>query len=141
MTLLLLLSPEAPWQNTLLATARRLASESQNEVAVVTALMACETATERAFAYWFQKRGIAELESSVTELFPSYSLANDKIRELYVALSGDKIHEASFWPLFKTAAKLRGKIVHGGQRATATQANEAVQAAELFTRHMVAAGK
>ena len=113
MSLLLLFSAEAPWQKTLAATAKRLASEGHYEVAVVTALMACETAAERAFAYWFRKRNIAELEDPTTNLFGSYSLANERIRKMYVAMSGDKIQESAFWPQFKASAELRGKVVHG----------------------------
>lgn len=141
MSLLLLFSAEAPWQSTLVATAKRLASEGHCEVAVVTALMACETAAERTFAYWFRKRGIAELEDATTDLFPSYSLANERVRKYYVAMSGDKIHESAFWPQFKAAAKLRGEVVHGGSRATQEQAEEAVGAAAAFTEHLAKAAK
>ena len=141
MSLLLLFNLTAPWQSTLLATARRLASEGHSEVAVVTALMACETATERALAYWIQKRGIPDLESAMSDLLSSYSLANEKIRALYVALSGDKIQDASFWPQFKAAAKLRGDVVHSGKRATPDQASAAVTAAEAFVHHIGAAAR
>lgn len=141
MSLLLLFSATAPWQSTLAATARRLASEGHSEVAVVTALMACETATERALAYWIRKRGISDLENAMTDLLSSYSLANEKVRALYVSLSGDKIQDASFWPQFKAAAKLRGEVVHSGKRATPDQATAAVVAAEAFVNHIGAAAK
>lgn len=141
MSLLLLFSAQAPWQNTLVATARRLSSEGHSEVAVVTAIMACETAAERAFAYWFRKRGITELEEATTDLFPSYSLANERVRKYYVAVSGDKIQEAEFWPQYKAAAKLRGEVVHGGTRATQAQAKEAVAASTAFTAHLAQAAK
>ena len=141
MSLLLLFATPAPWQSTLTATARRLAAEGHSEVAVVTALMACETASERAFAYWFHKHGVAQLEDPITELFPSYSLANDRVRKVYGALSGDKIHEQAFWPQFKETAKLRGNVVHRGSRATPAEAEAACESAEALTNHLAWAAK
>lgn len=141
MSLLLLLSGQAQWQNTLVNTAKRLASEGHNEVAVVTAIMACETAAERAFAYWFKKRGISELEEVTTKLFSSYSFTNERIRNYYIAVSGDKIHKAPFWPQYKAAVKLRGEVVHGGSRASKIQADDAVAASAAFTAHLVQATK
>ena len=141
MSLLLLLSAHLQWQNTLVNTAKRLASEGHNEVAVVTAIMACETAAERAFAHWFQKRGIAELEKVTTDLFPSYSFSNERILKFYIAVSGDNIQEATFWPKYKSSAKLRGDLVHRGLRATKVQADDAVAASVAFTAHLVQATK
>jgi hypothetical protein len=141
MSLLLLFAGAAPWQSVLLSTATRLAQEGHHEVAVVTALMACETATERAFAHWFQKRGIPDLEESIVDFFPSYSLANDRLRALYVALSGDPIQEASFWAQFKEAARLRGQVVHGGVRVERAQADSAIEAARAFTDHIASAAR
>lgn len=141
MSLLLLLSVQAQWQNTLVATARRLVSEGHYEVAIVTAIMACETAAERAFSYWFQKNGMARFEKVTYDLFPSFSLANDKICAYYVDISGDKIQTAEFWSEYKASAKLRGKVVHGQTRATKQQAENAVAASAAFTAHIAQAAK
>jgi len=141
MSLLLLLSGQAQWQNTLVNTAKRLATEGHYEVAVVTAIMACETATERAFAYWFRKRGIDDLEIVTTDLFPSFSLSNEKILRYYIAISGDKINKAVFWSAYKSTATLRGNIIHRGNRANQIQADDAIAASIAFTSHVSQATK
>ncbi len=82
-----------------------------------------------------------DLESAVTDLLSSYSLANDRVRALYVALSVDKIQDASVWPQFRAAAKLRGEVVHSGERAPPDQATAAVEAAEAFASRIGAAAR
>ena len=56
-------------------------------------------------------------------------------------MSGDHIEGATFWAQYKSAAKLRGDVVHGGIRATAVQAEAAVEASQAFTTHIAQAAK
>jgi hypothetical protein len=98
---LLLLFNQPPWYRVLLETAKRLISESENEIAVVTAQMACEIYTESVLSAMFAKRGVQYLENSIDDLLPSYNLANDRVRNVTLALSNDKIQETPFWSGFK----------------------------------------
>jgi len=98
--------------------------------------MACETAVERAFAHHFEKRGFTTIRDSVEAFFPSYNLANERIRTLYVALSGDPIHECAFWPRLKQAIAVRNRITHEGARASSEEAAAAVAVATEFVEHI-----
>ena len=48
----------------------------------------------------------------MTDFLNGYSLANNRVRKLYTALTGDQVEKASFWQAFKTSAERRNKIVH-----------------------------
>jgi hypothetical protein len=78
-------------------------------------MMACEVQVERAFAFMFGKRSLEDLGEVVTAQFPSYSLSNERVRAVYVSLSGDSIQDAPFWADYKTAASKRNRIVHRGE--------------------------
>jgi hypothetical protein len=138
MSLLLLLAPPGlPWYDKLVEASKRLIADGQHEAAVVTAMMGAEAASENAFSNLLELRGISELEDSIGDLLPSYSLANERVRGLYVSLSGDSIQERPFWAGFKAAASLRNKLIHRGARATADQAQEAVNSTSELVKHLV----
>jgi hypothetical protein len=54
------------------------------------------------------------------------NLANERIRELYVALTGDEVHNAprGFWSKFKDSATRRNKIMHEGLTVDKAAADE-----------------
>ena len=104
------------YHNALIDTAKRLISEKQFEIATVTAHMACEIRTEQLFAQAFAKTTFGHLEESVRSLLPSYSLANDRVRSFYIALTTDHIEVQPFWPDFKASVKRRNDAVHKGVR-------------------------
>ena len=70
----------------LLSVARSFIDQGHFSIAVVVAHMACEVATERRLAEAFVAKGVQYLEDPVTDLFNGYSLGNDKIRNVYIAL-------------------------------------------------------
>jgi hypothetical protein len=45
----------------------------------------------------FTTKGLDYLKESVIALLNGSNLANDRIRKLYVALSGDEVHKTAFW--------------------------------------------
>jgi hypothetical protein len=78
----------------LLTMARGLIDQGEPSIAVVVAHMACEVATERRLSEAFVTKGVQFLKDAVmTGSFSGYSLSNDKIRKLYVALTGDKVQQ------------------------------------------------
>jgi hypothetical protein len=137
LSLLLLFNQPLPWHQVLLDTAEQLHRDGHHEVAVVTSIMACETATERALAHFFNLRGLQHLREPIEAFYTSYNLSNERLRKLYVALSGDEIQTATFWPRYKASAKVRHSVVHNGARASTSEASDAVSVAAEFVRHMV----
>ena len=98
----------------LLATCKGFIEDGQYGISVVVAHMACEVAAERALSAAFALKGLQHLEDPVLDFLNGYSLANDRNRKLYAALTGDHIEQQSFWQAFKESATRRNKILHTG---------------------------
>ena len=98
----------------LLNIARTLIGENRCALSIIVAHMACEVATEESLSRAFASKGIKYLQDSVTDLLNGYNLANDRIRRLYTALTGDALQNAPFWQSFKESSSRRNNIIHGG---------------------------
>jgi hypothetical protein len=133
---LLLLFNSPPYDVVLLDTARRLLNENQPAIALVVAHMACETYAEQVMSAAFMKRNVSELEDAVTAFLPSNSLANDRVRDLYVVLTNDRIQDAAFWSRFKESSRLRNRAVHHGERISPEQGRNACEVASDFLAHL-----
>jgi hypothetical protein len=120
----------------LLSVSRRFIDQGDFSIAVVVAHMACEVATERRLSEAFATKGIDYLEDAVTDFFSGYNLSNDKIRNLYVVLTGDHVHDAPFWSNFKVSSARRNKIIHEALSVGATEAEESYKAATDFLTHL-----
>jgi hypothetical protein len=138
---LLILFNQPPYHRTLLESADRLLSQNEPAAALVMAHMACEIYTEQVIVLAFQKRGFAELQDSVMDLFSTHSLANDRLRKLYLALTRDPIAQTSFWSRFKASSQLRNEAVHHGARVSVDQARDACAVAREFVAHVDAVAK
>jgi len=106
----------------LLTAARDLIDKGEFSIAVVVAHMACEISVERALSRAFKAKGIDYLQQPIKELGFSYNLANDRVRKLYNAVTGDEIQKQSFWKEFKASAERRNDAVHEGKIATKEEA-------------------
>lgn len=120
----------------LIATAKRLRDQGDNEMAVVAAQMACEVYIEIVMTAMFEARKIDHLAEPVEDLMPSYSLGNAKVRKLYEALCDDHISQRPFWSNFKEHTSRRNKIVHGGKRVNQAQAEASIKAVEGVIQHI-----
>ncbi len=120
----------------LLRTAKRLMEEGQFSIAVVVAHMACEIAVEYALGEAFKARKIGDLEQAVQAFLSGYNLANEKIRDLYLAMTGDKLQEEEFWQSFVESAKRRNCIVHGGLIASKSDAEKSLEATSKLVAHL-----
>lgn len=120
----------------LLTLGRRLIDDSQFGTAVVVSHMACEIAVERSLSESFAKKGIQDLKEPVVDLLNGYSLANEKIRKLYTALTGDEIQQKPFWPKFTESAKRRNHIIHQGKIVGKVEAENSFSAATDFVAHL-----
>jgi hypothetical protein len=119
----------------LMNAARSLIDQGQPSIAVVVAHMACEVATEQKLSEAFATKGLQYLEAAVTDFLNGYNLASDKNRKLYVALTGDEVHNAGFWPKFKASATRRNKIIHEGLNVDKAAAEDSYQAADNLLVH------
>jgi hypothetical protein len=129
---------ERDYPNQLLDAAREMISRERYEVSVVTAQMACEICTERVLRVYFRAKKVVFLEESIEELLPSYNLANDKVRHIYIALTDDSIHKQFFWAEYKTMVSIRNKAVHSGVRVQESQAQMVLRIASSVVKHLQA---
>lgn len=123
----------------LMETSRRFVDEDLGlfNIAVIVVHMAYEVVTERKFAQAFTAKNLQYLQGSVTDCLNGYSLANDRNRNLYVAMTGDEVHKAAFWSKFKESADRRNQIMHKGLSVDKAAAEESYQAAEKFIAHLL----
>jgi hypothetical protein len=133
-------SNQVPWAVTsypriLMNLARSLIDEGQFSIAVVVVHMACEVATEQKLSEAFRTRGINYLQDPVTDLINGYNLGNDRIRNLYVALTGDEVHKAVFWLKFKESTSRRNKIAHEGLTVDKAAADDSYKASDDLLTH------
>jgi DNA-directed RNA polymerase subunit RPC12/RpoP len=120
----------------LLNIARSLIDSGQYSIAVVVAHMACEIATERSLSEAFEQKGIKYLQDPIYEFLNGYNFANDRIRKLYSALTGDQIQLQTFWNKFKESASRRNNIVHGGATVGKAEAEDSFQAVSDLVAHI-----
>jgi hypothetical protein len=120
----------------LLNFARKLIDDGQFSIAVVVCHIACEIATEHTLVESFAKKGIQYLQEPVLGLFSGYSLRNERLRQLYTALTGDQIQGESFWTKFDDSAKRRNCIVHGKLVVGKVEAEDSFKAAQDFVAHV-----
>lgn len=91
--------------------------------------MACEIAVAQSLSEAFVSKRIQKLEDSVMDFVNGYNLANPKIGNLFIALTGKQIRKQSFWKAFERSAGRRNKIIHGGFKVGKAEAEEALKAA------------
>jgi hypothetical protein len=104
-------------EETLLDAARELLQQRQFGPAVVVAQTACEVELEAALSELLQKKG---LEPALADWIrrnrgQNYSPANDRVRELWAALTADDLTKVDVWPDYKRLVALRHEFVHAGE--------------------------
>ena len=104
-------------------------AEEEFGVAVVVAHMACEISAERALSRAYEAKDTGFLGESATMMLPSYNLANDRVRNLYNAVTRKEIQQQSFWPAFMESASRRNQAVHEGRIMTKAEAEASYKAA------------
>lgn len=125
-----------PYSRRLLTLARSLIDQGEHSIAVVVAHMACEVATEQKLSEAFVIKGVQYLEDAITNFFNGYNLGNERLRDLYVALTRDSIQNEPFWSEFKASVARRNDIIHWGAIVGAVDAERSYRAANNFLRHL-----
>jgi uncharacterized protein YutE (UPF0331/DUF86 family) len=125
-----------PYHRDLLERAYRLKDDGDFELAVVAAQIACELLTERVFSVVLAAEALESLEDPLSKLVRGFNLADDRVRDLYVGLSGDRVQDQTFWREYKEHVKRRNKVVHSGKRVDVDGASKSVQAAADLVDHL-----
>jgi hypothetical protein len=120
----------------LLAIAQSLIDEGRFSIAVLTALIACEVAAEKAFRAACAAKGLEDLGDAVLDLMNGHNLGSDRNRKLYNVLTGEKPETQAFWSAFKAAAQKRNRVVHRGEQANKTEAEAALKAARGLVTYL-----
>lgn len=103
------------------------------EASIVTAQTACETCCEQVLSRHLREAA-HHLESPVHALLGKYNIADKRVRDLYVALTGCKIQDESFWRTFVEMTQHRNRVVHAGDVVTEEDAERYLETA----RHVLA---
>lgn len=110
--------------------------------AIVMAQTACEMCAEDTIRVFFQVMGLDDLFEPMAEFIPSFNLASDdpKVRNLYMAICGDKVSDQPFWDALTELPKKTNRIRHAGETATKEEAEQLCAAAEQFINHVERVG-
>jgi hypothetical protein len=126
----------ASYHRTLLKTAQTLIADTHFGPALTLAHTAAEISTERVFAAWFRTRGIQDLEEAITDTLPNYNLRNERVRGLYLALTGDRVTDQPFWQAFTQSRQIRESFVHGAGAVSREQAEDGCRSISLLLDHL-----
>jgi hypothetical protein len=108
-------------------------------VALILASTACEVLAQHVILEFFDRRDASDVGAAVVKLLASYSLANDRVRGIYDALTNDDLTRREFWPSFKELARLRNEVIHGEEPILLPNAvGEAFQGAYALQNHLIA---
>jgi hypothetical protein len=116
---------------------KSLIDQGQYGISIIVAHLACEIIVEQVFTTGFETKKVPDLQESVTALFSGYNLSNERIRNVYIALTGDsKIKDEPFWRKFKKSAARRNRIMHKRHIATEQEAKETLEATGNFIAYL-----
>ncbi len=121
----------------LIESAETLLTQGHYGPAVVIAQTACEVATELFISYALVKKDSEYLLDYFESQLRTFSLQNQGVRGLYIALIGDvDVAKKSFWEPHTKAAKLRHQVVHQGLPMTQDNADFAIKASTGFLDYL-----
>lgn len=120
---------QSPNDFRLLAEAKRLLTDSQFEWSVVAGQAACEVRLAHAIAAMLGHAPTSLAQHIIKTTQPT-NLANDRVRKLFVALSGRDPAREPWWSAYKAHAERRHKIVHGGAQVDRKSAEDSLAASQ-----------
>jgi hypothetical protein len=121
MSLLLLFKSE-PYIS-LYNSATQWDKQGHHKEAIILAQISLELISERAFNKIIDSITPNSLQDWLRKsLEDNHNIANEKVRKLYEALSGNLISQESFWSRLQEHNTLRNDVVHSGKIVTSSQA-------------------
>src|ERR1039458_4424778 len=127
-----------PMSLSLLAQARQETTRGNHQFAVVLAQAACDLRAEDAIIELMRHRGVDYLSDAVLGMFDTTSFGNERLRKIFVALTGDDPAQAPWWSEWRKGRKLRHDVAHAGEPVTPVQAASCIDAAAAFIDHVTA---
>jgi hypothetical protein len=82
----------------------------------------------------FSAKGLQSLKDAVMRFLSGYNLANERIQNLYTALTGDNIKLPNGFDL---SSGRRNRIVHEGASVTKQEAEESFKACSALVSHII----
>ena len=133
-------APPPPYHVRLLAAAYEqfdAATEEKYQFAVVLAQAACEVLTDQVLDQLIEKIQPSDARPWVRKkVGRTADLDDDRLREFYEAISGDRIGEAAFWADYKRHVKRRHGVVHAGVAVSRDDAAHSYEAARKLVDHL-----
>ena len=120
----------------LLTLAQESIDRGEYSISIVVSHIACEVATDRAFAQAFRAKKIEYLENAIEKLLPGNNLGNENVRRIYTAMTGDEIQNQPFWRRFKDSAARRNKVSHNSMIYEKSDAEASLVVAKEFVAHL-----
>jgi len=127
------------YPQSLLDTAESLISKGDElslSMAVILCHTACDIAADRAFSSILDSNSLGHIKKELRAMFSGYSPNNDRLWNLYSALSGEKIQHKPFWTPLKKSYDCRTDIVHKGKMADMKQATITHKEATSFVAYL-----
>src|SRR5262249_14147920 len=125
--------PPPPHHQQLLAAPQKqndAAMAEKNQFAVILGQTACEVLTDQVLNQLIERIQPSDAGAWVrTRLGRTTDLADDRLREFYEAISGDRIGGAPFWSDYKKHVKRRHGVVHAGTPVSRDDAQHSCEAA------------
>lgn len=113
----------------------------QYQAAIVLAQTACEMCTEDTLKVFFQVMGLSQMFAPTFHSVQSFNLARgDRVRRIYIEVSGDQIVHQPFWAAYTELPKKRNNIVHAGEPTTKDEAERLCAIALQFIDHVEKVG-
>jgi hypothetical protein len=120
--------------------AHKLFDDGTYDYAVVTTQTACELLVFDGITELLEAQG----ESPVADFARSWfeksgrtpSLKDDRLRELWTLLTGDKVQEQDWWHAYSEHLVRRHGVVHRGTEPTKAEADESLKATDAFRAHV-----
>ena len=122
----------------LMRQAKGLLDKGEHPLAVVVAQTACEVLTEQMMTALTERLDEPLRKWVRRQQGRNADLAEDRVRTLYTALSGDQIESQPFWPDYKKHVNLRHQVVHRGTGVDEVDARRSCDAAQQLLEHVEA---
>lgn len=120
-----------------MSEAKRQIVDGHADAAIMTAYIACDLMAEGVLTRGFEVKGVPELRDPVLGRASGSVLNNDRLRAIYIAITGDAITSQPFWQDFKAFAACRNQIVHHRLRNSVDVALAHIATAEVVLKHLI----
>lgn len=138
---LLLLFNQGRVYETLLATAHRHHEEARYQEAVIFSQIAAEIAADACLTRLIDQTEPTSMQAWLKDqLKVNTNLANDNVRKMYSALSGDIIADKSWWSEYKAHTRLRNDVAHEGAPVNAELSDRGLEVVRSLSEHLAAIG-